>query len=62
MTKVSNSLAVLVAVLSVCFYALPAEANPKDKWNAGCRDAKNGSYDRSMHTAAYEEGWQDCNK
>ena len=29
-------------------------------WNRGCSDAKVGSYDRSSHSADYEQGWQSC--
>lgn len=31
-------------------------------WDRGCSDAKVGSYDRSSHSSAYEEGWQSCKK
>jgi hypothetical protein len=31
------------------------------EWDRGCEDAKVGSYDRSQHSDAYEEGWQACN-
>lgn len=30
------------------------------EWDRGCSDAKVGSYDRSRHSEAYEEGWQAC--
>lgn len=30
------------------------------EWDRGCEDAKGGSYDRSRHSDAYEEGWQAC--
>jgi hypothetical protein len=30
------------------------------EWDRGCEDAKIGSYDRSRHSDAYEEGWQAC--
>ena len=30
------------------------------EWDRGCSDAKGGSYDRSRHSDAYEEGWQAC--
>lgn len=30
------------------------------EWDRGCSDAKSGSYDRSRHSDAYEEGWQAC--
>ena len=34
--------------------------NGAAEWDRGCEDAKGGSYDRSRHTDAYEEGWQAC--
>jgi len=34
--------------------------NGPAEWDRGCEDAKVGSYDRSRHTDAYEEGWQSC--
>ena len=34
--------------------------NGPAEWDRGCEDAKIGSYDRSRHTDAYEEGWQSC--
>jgi len=34
--------------------------NGPAEWDRGCEDAKGGSYDRSRHTDAYEEGWQSC--
>jgi hypothetical protein len=36
-----------------------AQNGPKE-WDRGCEDAKVGSYDRSSHSDAYEEGWQAC--
>jgi hypothetical protein len=39
----------------------PAHAsNGPKEWDRGCEDAKAGSYDRSKHSQAYEEGWQSC--
>lgn len=35
-------------------------ANVGTEWDRGCSDAKGGSYDRSKHSDAYEEGWQAC--
>ena len=35
--------------------------NVGKEWDRGCSDAKGGSYDRSKHSDAYEEGWQACN-
>lgn len=32
------------------------------EWDRGCSDAKGGSYDRSKHSQAYEEGWQACRR
>ena len=32
------------------------------EWARGCSDARVGSYDRSRHSDAYEEGWQECNR
>jgi hypothetical protein len=32
------------------------------EWDRGCSDAKGGSYDRSRHSQAYEEGWQACRR
>lgn len=32
------------------------------EWDRGCSDAKAGSYDRSKHSDAYEQGWKSCNK
>ena len=37
----------------------PAQA-ASAAWNRGCADAKVGSYDRSSHSSAYEQGWQSC--
>lgn len=39
-----------------------AVANGPKEWDRGCEDAKVGSYDRSSHSDAYEEGWQACNQ
>jgi hypothetical protein len=30
------------------------------EYDRGCADAKGGSYDRSKHSSAYEDGWQAC--
>jgi hypothetical protein len=59
-----------IAVLSLCAVILAAAAllvpydagaSDKDKnWERGCADAKVGSYDRSKHSDAYEQGWQAC--
>jgi len=35
-------------------------ANVGRDWDRGCSDAKRGTYDRSNHSSAYEEGWQQC--
>ena len=35
-------------------------ANAGKEWDRGCEDAKAGSYDRSKHSEAYEQGWQAC--
>ena len=32
------------------------------EWDRGCSDAKGGSYDRSSHSQAYEEGWNACHQ
>ncbi|MBL8438591.1 MAG: hypothetical protein JNM61_10370 [Zoogloeaceae bacterium] len=32
------------------------------EYDRGCEDAKMGSYDRSRHSSAYEDGWQACKK
>jgi len=32
------------------------------EWERGCSDAKVGSYDRSRHSQAYEQGWQACRR
>ena len=37
----------------------PAQA-ASSAWDRGCADAKVGSYDRSSHSADYEQGWQSC--
>lgn len=37
-----------------------SSSNGPAEWDRGCEDAKIGSYDRSRHTDAYEEGWQAC--
>jgi hypothetical protein len=37
-----------------------SSANVGREWDRGCGDAKVGSYDRSRHSDAYEEGWQAC--
>ena len=57
-------------VISLCFGVLvgaatllPASAHAQSvgkEWDRGCADAKGGSYDRSKHSQAYEEGWQAC--
>ena len=39
--------------------AAPAKPVGKE-WDRGCADAKGGSYDRSKHSQAYEDGWQAC--
>ena len=57
--------------IAVYFNGMPAAAmsqgessssNGPAEWDRGCEDAKMGSYDRSSHTDAYEEGWQACKK
>jgi hypothetical protein len=37
-----------------------AVASSTEAYNRGCADAKVGSYDRSKHSDAYEQGWQAC--
>ena len=37
-----------------------SSASRGSDWDRGCSDAKVGSYDRSRHNDAYEEGWQAC--
>lgn len=58
-------------LIIVNFNGMPAEdagqgentsSNGPAEWDRGCEDAKGGSYDRSGHSDAYEEGWQACNK
>jgi len=40
----------------------PSSGNVGREWDRGCSDAKGGSYDRSRHSQAYEEGWQACRR
>ena len=63
MFKVSKFMAIIVAAGCVSLYTLPAQSanNGPAEWDRGCEDAKGGSYDRSQHSDAYEEGWQACN-
>ena len=55
-------------LIAVSFNGVPAAGQGENssssgpaEWDRGCEDAKVGSYDRSRHTDAYEEGWQACN-
>lgn len=50
-----------VFVLAGGLFGATADAeNVGKQWDRGCEDAKNGSYDRSKHSEAYEQGWQAC--
>lgn len=51
-------LSALVAVVSAL--AMPVAASTASEYERGCADFKGGSYDRSSHSDAYEEGWQAC--
>jgi hypothetical protein len=56
----SFALASVIAVLPAL--TMTAEASNTKEYDRGCSDAKIGSYDRSKHSAAYEQGWQACKK
>ena len=61
MIRVSKLMAVIIAVICMSIFALPAEANRKSQnYERGCNDAKQGTYDEDKHGPAYRDGWDAC--
>ena len=62
MFQMNKFIATVFAIACASFYTLPAQSanSGPAEWDRGCEDAKVGSYDRSGHSDAYEEGWQAC--
>jgi len=51
---------ILIAASALILVGTATAENVGREWDRGCSDAKGGSYDRSKHSKAYEEGWQAC--